>query len=52
MDGPRDAVDHRGVVRRASLLALIVVTALAAGAGSAVAATGFGDPSDSLDGGR
>jgi hypothetical protein len=43
-------VDHRGVVRRASLLVLIVVTALAGQAASAVAATGFSDPLDSLDG--
>lgn len=37
MDRGQAAVDHRGVVRRASLLVL---------------ATGFGDPFDSLDGGR
>jgi len=52
MDGPRDAADHRGVVSRASLLAVLVVTALAGQAAGAVAATGFGDPFDSLDGGR
>jgi len=40
------------VVRRATLLAALVVTALVASAGSAVAAVGFGDPFDSLDGGR
>ena len=52
MDGAAAAADHRGVVRRASLLVLLVVTALAGQAASAVAATGFGDPFDSLDGGR
>ena len=40
------------MVRRASLLAALVVTALCAQAGSAVAATGFSDPFDSLDSGR
>jgi beta-glucanase (GH16 family) len=52
MDAGRGPVDHRDVVRRASLLAALVVTALAAAAGSAVAATGFSDPFDSLEGGR
>jgi hypothetical protein len=52
MDGAAARVDHRDVVRRASLLVLLVVTALAGQAASAVAATGFGDPFDSLDGGR
>ena len=46
------ADDHRDVVRRASLLAVLVVTALSVQAGSAVAATGFGDPLESLDGER
>jgi len=52
MDESHRPDDHREVVRRASLLAALVVTALFAGAGSAVAATGFSDPFDSLDGGR
>src|SRR5690349_16541536 len=52
MDGGRGADDHQGVVRRASLLAALVVTALFASAGSAVAAAGFGDPFDALDEGR
>ena len=52
MDAHRGAVDHRGVVRRASLLAVLVVTALFVQAGSAVAATGFSDPFSSLDSGR
>ena len=38
MDAAAAAVDHRGVVRRASLLVLLVVTALAGQAASAVAA--------------
>ena len=46
MDRPAGAADHRGVVRRASLLAVLVVTALAGQAASAVAATGFGDRVD------
>jgi hypothetical protein len=48
MDAHLRAVDHRGVVRRASLLAALVVTALFVQAGSAVAATGVSDPFDSL----
>ena len=52
MDGDKAAGDHRGVVRRASLLMLLAVTALAAQATGAVAATGFSDPFDSLEGGR
>jgi beta-glucanase (GH16 family) len=52
MDEHPRAVDHRDVVRRASLLAALVVTALFVQAGSAVAATGFSDPFDTLDGGR
>jgi hypothetical protein len=46
MDRGHPADDHRGVVRRASLSAVLVVTALTVQAGSAVAATGFGDPFD------
>ena len=46
------ADDHRGVVRRASLLVQVVVTAVAGQAATAVAATGFGDPFDALDAGR
>jgi hypothetical protein len=49
---PSGRTIHRGVVRRASLLAVLVVTALSVQAESAVAATGFSDPFDSLDGGR
>ena len=46
MDEHPRAADHRGEVRRASLLAAIVVTALFEQAGSAVAATGISDPFD------
>jgi hypothetical protein len=48
MDEHPRAADHRDVVRRASLLAALVVTALFVQAGSAVAATAtaFSDPFD------
>src|SRR5687767_14227338 len=52
MDRAHAADDHRCVVPRASLLVLLVVTAVAGQAATAVAATGFGDPFDALDGGR
>jgi hypothetical protein len=51
MDAHPRALDHRDVVRRASLLAALVVTALFVQAGSAVASMGFSDPFDSLAGG-
>lgn len=52
MDHEHAADDHRGVVRRASLLVLLVVTAVAGQAATAVAAAGFSDPFDALDAGR
>ena len=41
MDPAQGADDHRDVVRRASLVVLLVVTAVAGQAATAVAATGF-----------